>query len=63
MRYQSGCSIYAYRKVIGMTFEDAMKLTSKDMTEMLGTSLTPSRMKCAVLSLEVLQKLILSLKK
>ena len=50
-------------KVKGMSTDDAMKLTSTDMTDMLGTSLTPSRMKCAVLSLEVLQKLILSLKK
>lgn len=50
-------------KVKGMSTDDAMKLTSTDMTDMLGTPLTPSRMKCAVLSLEVLQKLILSLKK
>lgn len=50
-------------KVIGMSTEDVMSLNAQDITEMLGTPLTPSRMKCAVLSLEVLHKLIVSLKK
>ena len=43
-------------KVKGMTKEHVMKLTSKDVVKMLGTTLTPSRTKCALLSLEVLQK-------
>lgn len=50
-------------KVKGMPVDEAMKLQASDITELLGTELTASRMKCAVLSLEVLHKLILSLKK
>ncbi len=50
-------------KVKGMPVDEVMKLQASDITEMLGTELTPSRMKCAVLSLEVLHKLIVSLKK
>lgn len=49
-------------KVKGMKLKDALKLTGSDMIELLGTQLTPSRMKCATLSLEVLHKGILSLK-
>lgn len=48
-------------KVKGMTLEDVMKLNSKDITDMLGTELTPSRIKCALLSLDVLQKAVASL--
>lgn len=43
-------------KAKGMTLEAIMKLTMKDILEMLGITLTPSRVKCALLSLEVLQK-------
>jgi NifU-like protein involved in Fe-S cluster formation len=43
-------------KVKGMTKSSVMKLTLKDIVSMLGTPLTPSRVKCATLSLEVLQK-------
>lgn len=50
-------------KVMGMPVDEAMKLQASDITELLGTELTPSRMKCAVLSLEVLHTLIVSLKK
>lgn len=50
-------------KVKGKRPDDIMKLESRDIIAMLGTTLTPSRTKCATLSLEVLQKAILSLKK
>ncbi len=49
-------------KINGMKLKDVLKLTGNDMIDMLGTQLTPSRMKCATLSLEVLHKGILSLK-
>lgn len=50
-------------RVMQMSLSDAMKLKSADIIEMIGTTLTPSRMKCGVLPLEVLQKAIVSLKK
>lgn len=50
-------------KVMGESVDSVMELQSKDIVEMLGTELTPSRMKCALLSLEVLQKAVMSLKK
>ncbi len=43
-------------KVKGMTIEAVKKLTVNDIVEMLGTQLTPSRTKCGVLPLQVLQK-------
>lgn len=46
-----------------MSLGDIMKLTPKDIMEMLGTTLTPSRVKCAMLSLEVLQKAVTAIKK
>ena len=45
-------------KVSGMTEKEIMKLTTHDILDMLGTKLTPSRTKCGVLPLEVLQKAI-----
>lgn len=45
-------------KVKGMNTSEIMKLTVDDITSMLGTTLTPSRIKCATLPLEVLQKAI-----
>ena len=45
-------------KVKEMRHEAIMKLTFEDIIEMLGTTLTPSRVKCATLPLEVLQKAI-----
>lgn len=45
-------------EVLGKPLKDVMNLTKEDITEMLGTELTPSRIKCAVLPLEVLQKAI-----
>lgn len=50
-------------KTMGMSVDDVMKLTSKNIMEMLGTTLTPSRTKCAMLSLEVLQKAVAAIKK
>lgn len=45
-------------KVMGMSVNDINKLSPRDIFDMLGTTLTPSRTKCALLSLEVLQKAI-----
>jgi len=45
-------------KVKGMKLAGIMKLQTHDIITMLGTSLTPSRTKCAVLPLEVLQKAV-----
>jgi nitrogen fixation protein NifU and related proteins len=45
-------------KVKEMNMEDVTKLTADDIMSMLGTTLTPSRIKCATLSLEVLKKAI-----
>ncbi len=49
-------------KVMGMKQHDVMKLKAKNIFDMLGTTLTPSRTKCATLPLEVLQKAVISLK-
>lgn len=49
-------------KVTGMSVSDVMKLTLDDVQEMLGTTLTPSRVKCAMLPLEAIQKAIVSKK-
>lgn len=43
-------------KVKGMKVTDAKKLNTDDIIKMLGTTLTPSRTKCATLPLEVLTK-------
>lgn len=45
--------------VMGKKLKNIIQLTSADILKMLGTVLTPSRMKCATLSLEVLQKSVL----
>jgi nitrogen fixation protein NifU and related proteins len=45
-------------KVKGMKTKDIMKLTLADMEKLLGTNLTPSRVKCALLPLEVIQKVV-----
>jgi nitrogen fixation NifU-like protein len=49
-------------KVKGMNTADILKLKTDDIIEMLGTTLTPSRIKCATLPLEVLQKGVLQIK-
>jgi len=45
-------------KVKGMSLSAVKKLDAKYIFSMLGTTLTPSRTKCALLSLEVLQKAV-----
>jgi len=45
-------------EVTGKSVEDVMQLKTQDILDMLGTELTPTRVKCAVLSLEVLQKAV-----
>lgn len=46
-------------KVLEMSSGACMKLKTKDIEAMLGTTLTPARVKCAVLPLEVLQKAVI----
>jgi len=48
-------------RVKGMDLPQIKKLDAKYMLAMLGTTLTPSRTKCALLSLEVLQKVVLKI--
>jgi len=48
-------------KVKGMNKKQMRKLSRIDIENMLGTTLTPSRVKCATLPLEVLQKAMVSL--
>ena len=48
-------------RVTGMDIAAIKKLDAKYIFSMLGTTLTPSRTKCALLSLEVLQKAISSI--
>ncbi len=45
-------------KVMGKTIEEIEKLETEDMLKMLGITLTPTRLKCALLPLEVLHKAI-----
>ncbi len=45
-------------RVMGMSVENVMKLTLADIQDALGTTLMPARVKCAMLSLEVLQKTV-----
>ncbi len=49
-------------KVKGMSATQVQKLSFQDVQEMLGVALTPSRVKCATLPLEVLQKAMVSLR-
>lgn len=48
-------------KVKGMSVSQVKKLFRPDIEEMLGVTLTPSRVKCATLPLEVLEKGVISL--
>ena len=41
---------------IGKTIQEVMDLNKDDITELVGIPLGPSRLKCALLSLEVLQQ-------
>lgn len=45
-------------KVKNMKLDDVLKMSATDITDMLGTTLTPTRMKCAVLPLEVLHQAV-----
>ena len=49
-------------KVKGKKIADILRMKGADSIKILGTTLTPSRTKCATLSLEVLHKAILALK-
>lgn len=57
-----GCSIaiasasILFDKVKGKTLAEIKKITSDDVIQFLGITLTPSRLKCATLSLETLKK-------
>ncbi len=44
--------------VKGMKREDVMALSLDDVQKLLGTTLTPSRVKCALLPLEAIQKAV-----
>lgn len=52
------CSSMLTEKAQGMAPQDVKKLKKKDVLDMLGIELTPTRLKCALLPLEVLQKAI-----
>lgn len=45
-------------KVIGMSVKEVMKLDLAYVEKLLGTKLTPSRVKCAILPLEAIQKAV-----
>ena len=47
-------------KVKGKSIAEIKNLKSEDILEMLGVTLTPTRLKCALLPLEVLHKAISS---
>ncbi len=47
-------------KAKGKSMEDIKKLKTDDILKMLGITLTPTRLKCALLPLEVLQKALVS---
>lgn len=49
-------------KVTGMRLDDVVKLTLADVEYLLGTQLTPSRVKCAILPLEAIHKAIQSVR-
>lgn len=49
-------------KVKGKRITGIMKMKTADIINMIGSSLTPSRTKCATLPLEVLQKAVIVLK-
>lgn len=49
-------------KVTGMRVDDVMKLSLTDVEALLGTPLTPSRVKCALLPLEAIHKAIQSVR-
>ena len=62
----TGCAIHTAstsmltEKVKGKSIAEIKNLKSEDILEMLGVTLTPTRLKCALLPLEVLHKAISS---
>lgn len=62
MFYGDGCAIsiaaasMLTEKASGQEIEKIKKIKSKDIISMLGITLTPTRLKCALLPLEVLHK-------
>ena len=54
---QASASILT-EEVKGKSLDQVLALKTENILEMLGTELTPSRIKCAVLPLEVLQKAV-----
>lgn len=48
--------------VKGKKIEEVKKIGKEDILKMLGTSFTPTRLKCALLPLEVLQKTLVLVK-
>ncbi len=48
--------------VKGKKVQDILSLTTEDVLKLLGITLTPSRLKCALLPLETLQKTLLQIK-
>lgn len=61
-----GCAIHQAsasmltEKVKGMDVSQVLALAREDVEALLGTSLTPSRIKCALLPLEAIQKAVQS---
>ena len=43
-------------KLVGKSLEDVLAMTTSDLNELLGATLTPGRIKCAFLPLAILQK-------
>jgi nitrogen fixation NifU-like protein len=43
-------------EIKGKSVDDAEKMTSNDIIDMLGIEISPARLKCALLSLETLQR-------
>ena len=69
IRFQGvGCAIsmasasMLTEKVKGKKIPDLQPLTKDDILKMLGVKLTPTRLKCALLSLEVLHKALNNMK-
>lgn len=54
---KASCSMLT-EKLRGMRIEDARKITSNDILKMLGIEISPARIKCALLSLKVLNSAI-----
>ena len=50
-------------KVMGKNIEEVKRLKARDIIKMLGIQLSPTRMKCTLLPLEVLEKTLVLAKK